>query len=57
MDLQIDIITEQELTKMLKLQEKIANALKIDTSKDRELRKMEKETNAEKLEEELEHEI
>lgn len=57
MDLQIDIITEQELTKMLKLQEKIANALKIDTSKDRELKQMERATNAEKLESELEKEI
>lgn len=57
MDLQIDIITELEMTKLLKMQEQVLNKLKIETKDDKELKQMEKPTYAEKIEEKLENQV
>ena len=54
MDLQIDMITEQEITKLLQMQKMITDKLGIDTSNDSELQRMLKRVDADKIEESLE---
>ena len=54
MDLQIDMITEQEITKLLEMQKMITDKMGIDTSQDRELPKMLQRVDADKIEESLE---
>ncbi|MBP9694885.1 MAG: DUF1003 domain-containing protein [Candidatus Magasanikbacteria bacterium] len=56
-DLQIDIITEQELTKIMHLLVKLLEKNGIDTSKDTELQEMLKQLNTSKIERVLEQQI
>jgi uncharacterized membrane protein len=56
-DLQVDLITEQELTKVLELVAKIATKQGIDLSGDAELAEMLSPTNVDKLERVLDAEI
>jgi uncharacterized membrane protein len=56
-DLQIDIITEQELTKIMHLLVKLLEKNGIDTSKDLELQEMLKQLNTSKIEKVLEQQI
>lgn len=56
-DLQVDIITEEEVTKLLELQVAIAQKNGIDTSKDKELQRMLRPMNTNKIEKALQHEI
>jgi len=57
MDLQIDMITEQEITKLLEMQKMITDKMGIDTSQDRELPKMLQRVDADKIEESLEKQV
>ena len=54
MDLQIDMITEQEITKLLEMQKMITDKLGIDTSKDHILTKMLQRIDPDKIEKSLE---
>ena len=56
-DLQIDLITENELTKVMELVVKIAKKQGIDLSRDEELKEMLRPLDKEKLEESLAKEI
>lgn len=56
-DLQVDLITETELTKALSLLKKIAEKQGIDISNDMELEEMQKPLNTEELEKILSQEI
>ena len=56
-DLQVDIITEQELTKILELMVLFLNKQGIDVSQDAELQEMLKQLNTTKIEKVLERQI
>jgi len=56
-DLQINLIAEEELTKLLSLVARIAERQGIDVTNDRELREMVSPTNVEKIERVLESEL
>lgn len=56
-DLQVDIITEQELTKLMIMVNRLLEKQGIDTSKDEELQQMLKPTNMEKIERTLEKQV
>lgn len=56
-DLQVDIITEEELTKLMKIVEALAKKQGIDTAKDTELQEMLEPTNLEKIKRVLEREV
>ncbi|HEX2689228.1 MAG TPA: DUF1003 domain-containing protein [Kofleriaceae bacterium] len=56
-DLQVNLITEQELTKLLSIVSRIAEKQGIDLSSDQELKKMLTPTNVEKLEQVLDRQI
>lgn len=56
-DLQMDIITEQELTKMMELTSKIAEKNRIDLSGDKVLKRMLRPTNLSLIEQVLEKQI
>ena len=56
-DLQIDMMSERELTKLLELVVLIAKKHDIDLSKDKDLQEMLKYTDTDKLEEVLEREV
>lgn len=56
-DLQVDIITEQELTKIMELLVMLLNKNGIDVSHDRELKEMLKQLNTSKIEKVLEQQI
>lgn len=57
MDLQIDMITEREITKLLAMQKMITDKLGIDTSKDHVLTKMLERTDPDKIEKSLEEQV
>ncbi len=56
-DLRMDMIAEEEITKLLSIVVKIAAKQGIDLSKDEELREMLKPTNTMEIEQQLEQEI
>lgn len=56
-DLQVDIITERELTKLIKMTEILMEKNGIDVSRDTELQEMIKPTNLENIEKSLEKQI
>lgn len=56
-DLQVDIITEQELTKLMEMVALLMQKQGIDVSKDKTLQEMLKPTNMEKIERALEKEV
>lgn len=56
-DLQIDIITEQELTKLMQMVGILLEKNGIDTSKDKEIMKMLKPTSMSRIEEALETQV
>jgi uncharacterized membrane protein len=56
-DLQLDILTERELTKMLKILIVLMEKNGIDTSEDSELHQMLQNTNIEALEQTLQHQM
>lgn len=57
LDLQLDLISEQEITKIMEMLAKIMESHKIDISGDKELMQMLKPTNTQKIEEEIEDEL
>ncbi len=57
LDLQLDLISEQEITKIMEMLAKIMESHKIDISGDKELMQMLKPTNTQKIEEEIEEEL
>lgn len=56
-DLQIDIITEQELTKLMQMVSLLMEKNGLDTSKDKEIIKMLRPTSMSKIEEALERQV
>lgn len=56
-DLQVNIISEKEITKIIELLKKLLEAQGIDMSKDRELKSMLKTTNTERLERAIDKEL
>lgn len=56
-DLQIDVITEQELTKLMELVARVAEKQGIDLSQDKALQHMLKPLNTEKIERVLERQV
>lgn len=56
-DLQMDVMTEKELTKVLELVVKLLEKNKIDISGDTELKEMLEKTNIEKLEKSIERQM
>jgi uncharacterized membrane protein len=56
-DMQVNLITEEEITKLLKLVAGLYSALKINIDQDSELKEMLKPTNWDILEERLENEL
>lgn len=56
-DMQVNLVTEEEITKLLKLVAGLYSALKINIDQDSELKEMLKPTNWDYLEERLEKEL
>lgn len=56
-DLQIDLITEKETTKMLELLSRLAQKLNVDVTADQELRGMTKPTDTGRIERQLEKQL
>ncbi len=56
-DLQVDIVTEEEITKILELVTKLCQHSGVDVSSDKTLQEMLKPTNVEKIEKHLENQM